>query len=103
MENKSLQAKINILEIKLRKAEQRADEHVENLTGEKGRRIEILENELARIQANEDTLNETIEELREVENALRSQVNVSYLNPKVLIADKGKYWICLSLGHNLDS
>ncbi len=73
-ENRTLQAKIKELEEKLADAEVKARLGVDSVTIEKDLRIEALETELAKIQANEDTLNDTIEELREVENALRSQV-----------------------------
>ena len=59
------------LERKLVEAEQKGEEHA----NEKDRRIEILQNELEKLQSNEGTLNDTIEDLREVENALRSQVH----------------------------
>ena len=52
-----------------------AEDKIVALTEEKDHRIEVLENELKKLQANEGTLNDTIEELREVENALRQQVS----------------------------
>ena len=71
-ENRSLQATVKELERKLAESEQQKGEEQ---TDEKDRRIEILQNELEKLQSNEGTLNDTIEELREVENALRSQVD----------------------------
>ncbi len=52
-----------------------AEDKIVALSEEKDHRIEVLENELKKLQANEGTLNDTIEELREVENALRQQVS----------------------------
>ena len=75
-ENRSLQATVKELERKLTEAEKKGEEQ----SDEKDRRIEILQNELEKLQSNEGTLNDTIEELRDVENALRSQVNGTILD-----------------------
>ncbi len=70
-ENTVLQTNVKELHVGLATAEDK----IVALTVEKDHRIEVLENELKKLQANEGTLNDTIEELREVENALRQQVS----------------------------
>ena len=69
------------LERKLVEVEQKGEEHA----NEKDRRIEILQNELEKLQSNEGTLNDTIEELREVENALRSQVHDTIFDLQIVV------------------
>ena len=43
-----------------------------------------MQNELEKLQSNEETLNDTIEDLREVENALRSQVHDTVLDLQIV-------------------
>ncbi len=72
-DNRKLQLRIEELEKKLKEVTQKR-EQVEAVRSEKDKRINHLERELANMQAKEDTLNETIGELKEVETVLKSQV-----------------------------